>query len=181
MTDTAGLAPERPHRYNLWLSTARVSTMSNSPSVNRTLLVIAAVIALPITAALLGGFATSSDVPPLPKAGNDSPEAVMARLKPVGEYVLAATDPDAGGAVDGAKVYNGLCAGCHAVGAGGAPKAGDKGAGGPRIAKGKDTLYNHAINGFQGSNGVMPARGGNPKLTDDEVKAAVDHLVKLAS
>lgn len=155
--------------------------MSQTPLINRTLLVIAAVVALPITAALLGAFSTHDEVPPLPKAGAETPEAVMARLKPVGEYVLAAVDPDAaGGAVDGSKVYNGLCAGCHAVGAGGAPKAGDKGAWGPRIAKGKDTLYSHAINGFQGSNGVMPARGGNPKLTDDEVKAAVDHLVKLA-
>ena len=155
--------------------------MSQTPLINRTLLIIAAVVALPVTAALLGGFSTADEVPPLPKAGADSPDAVMARLKPVGEYVLAAADPGAAdGAVDGAKVYNGLCAGCHAVGAGGAPKAGDKGAWGPRIAKGKDTLYNHAINGFQGSNGVMPARGGNPKLTDDEVKAAVDHLVKLA-
>lgn len=155
--------------------------MSESATLNRTLLIIAAVIAVPITAALIGGFATSSAVPPLPVAEAETPEAVMARLKPVGEYVLAAADPDAAsGAVDGTKVYNGLCAGCHAVGAGGAPKAGDKAAWGPRIAKGKDTLYNHAINGFQGSNGVMPARGGNPKLTDDEVKAAVDHLVKLA-
>jgi cytochrome c5 len=156
--------------------------MSQRPLINRTLLVIAAVAALPVTAALLGGLATHDEVPPLPTAGADSPDAVIARLKPVGEYVLAAVDPAAaGGAVDGAKVYNGLCAGCHAVGAGGAPKAGDQGAWGPRIAKGKDTLYNHAINGFQGNNGVMPARGGNPKLTDDEVKAAVDHLVKLSS
>ncbi|MBU3694219.1 MAG: cytochrome c5 family protein [Rhodocyclaceae bacterium] len=154
--------------------------MAQTSTLNRTLLIIGAVVAVPLTAALLGGFATSSQVPPLPKADADSPDAVLARLKPVGEYVLAAADADAGGAVDGAKVYNGLCAGCHAVGAAGAPKAGDKGAWGPRIAKGKDTLYNHAINGFQGSNGVMPARGGNPKLTDDEVKAAVDHLVKLA-
>ena len=155
--------------------------MSQTPMLNRTMLVIAAVVAIPITAALIGGFSTRDDVPPLPKAGAESPEAVMTRLKPVGEYVLAAVDADAaGGAVDGAKVYNGLCAGCHAVGAGGAPKAGDTGAWGPRIAKGKDTLYNHAINGFQGNNGVMPARGGNPKLTDDEVKAAVDHLVKLS-
>lgn len=156
--------------------------MSQTPMINRTMLLIAAVVAVPITAALIGAFSTSDEVPPLPKAAADSPEAVMARLKPVGEYVLATVDADAaGGAVDGAKVYNGLCAGCHAVGAGGAPKAGDKGDWGSRMAKGKDTLYSHAINGFQGSNGVMPARGGNPKLTDDEVKAAVDHLLQISS
>lgn len=155
--------------------------MSQTPTPVRTLLIIGAVVAVPLAAALVGGLTTSSEVPLLPAAGADSPEAVMARLKPVGEYVLAAAETGAGGAVDGAKVYNGLCAGCHAVGAAGSPKAGDKGAWGPRIAKGKDTLYNHAINGFQGSNGVMPARGGNPKLTDEEVKAAVDHLVRLSS
>lgn len=148
---------------------------------NRPLLIIGAVVAVPLVAALIGGLLTSADVPALPAAGVESPETVMARLQPVGEYVLAAAETGSGGAVDGTKIYNGLCAGCHAVGAAGAPKTGDKGAWGPRIAKGKDTLYNHAINGFQGSNGMMPARGGNPKLTDDEVKAAVDHLVKLSS
>jgi cytochrome c5 len=152
--------------------------MSQTPS--RPLLIIGTVVAVPLVAALIGGLVTSEDVPDLPAAGVESPEAVMARLRPVGEYVLAAAETDSGGAVDGAKIYNGLCAGCHAVGAAGAPKAGDKDAWGARIAKGKDTLYKHAINGFQGSNGMMPARGGNPKLTDDEVKAAVDHLLKLS-
>jgi cytochrome c5 len=155
--------------------------MANGPFINPNLLIIGAVVAVPGTAALIGAFSTANDVPPLPKASAEAPDAVLARLKPVGEYVLAAADADAGGAVDGTKVYNGLCAGCHAIGAAGSPKAGDKSAWGPRIAKGKDTLYNHAIGGFQGSNGVMPARGGNPKLTDEEVKAAVDHLVKLSS
>ncbi|NBS92515.1 MAG: cytochrome c5 family protein [Betaproteobacteria bacterium] len=155
--------------------------MSNTqtPVVNRTLLIIATVVGAPLCAALLGGFSTIDRVAK-PNAATEAPDAVIARLKPVGEYVLAAADANAGGAVDGAKVYNGLCAGCHAIGAANAPKAGDKSAWGPRIAKGKDTLYSHALNGFQGTAGVMPARGGNPKLTDDEVKAAVDHLVKLA-
>jgi cytochrome c5 len=155
--------------------------MSKPAPLNRTLLIIGALVAVPLTAALLGGLTTAGDVPALPKAGAEPAEVVLARLKPVGEYVLAAVDADAaGGAIDGSKVYNGVCAGCHAVGAGGAPKAGDKGAWSARVAKGKDTLYSHAINGFQGNAGVMPARGGNPKLSDDEVKAAVDHLVKLA-
>ena len=47
-----------------------------------------------------------------------------------------------------------------AAGIAGAPKVGDKAAWGPRIAQGKETLYNHAIQGFTGKTGVMPAKGG---------------------
>ena len=59
----------------------------------------------------------------------------------------------------------------------GAPKPGDKADWGPRIAQGNDMLYKHAIEGFNGAKGSMPARGGNPALKDDEVKAAVDFMV----
>jgi cytochrome c5 len=44
-----------------------------------------------------------------------------------------------------------------------APKPGDKADWGPRIAQGKDTLYKHAIEGFNGAKGAMPARGGNAR------------------
>ena len=59
----------------------------------------------------------------------------------------------------------------------GAPLPGNKDEWAPRIAQGNDTLYKHAIEGYTGAKGLMPARGGNPKLTDDEVKAAVDFMV----
>lgn len=107
-------------------------------------------------------------------------EEIAKRLKPVGEVAIGEAKPDAGGAVDGKKVYEGLCQACHGTGAAGAPKAGDKGAWGPRIAQGKDTLFKHAIAGFTGKTGVMPAKGGNPALSDAEVKAAVEHLVGLS-
>jgi cytochrome c5 len=58
------------------------------------------------------------------------------------------------------------------------PQAGDAAAWAPRIEKGIETLYNNAINGFQGDMGMMPARGMNQSLSDDEVKAAVDYIVK---
>jgi len=80
----------------------------------------------------------------------------------------------------GKSVYNKTCSLCHAAGVAGAPKPGDKADWGPRIAQGKDTLYKHAIEGFTGSKGNMPARGGGASLTDDEVKAAVDHMVALS-
>jgi len=149
-------------------------------SSSRLVLIIAVVIGLPLAAALIGGALTGDRVTK-PSAPAEAPEAVAERLRPVGQYVLAAIDPDAvssGSGIDGAKVYNGLCAGCHAIGAAGAPKTGEKGDWGDRVAQGKDTLYKHAINGFQGSKGMMPARGGNPNLSDDEVKAAVDHMLK---
>lgn len=108
-------------------------------------------------------------------------DAEMAkRLKPIGEVAIGEAKADAGGAVDGKKVYEGICQACHATGAAGAPKAGDKGAWGPRIGQGKDTLFKHAIGGFTGKTGTMPPKGGNPALSDAEVKAAVEHLIGMA-
>ena len=107
-------------------------------------------------------------------------EEIAQRLKPVGEVAIGEAKPDAGGAVDGKKVYEGLCQDCHGTGAAGAPKAGDKGAWGPRIAQGKDTLFKHAIAGDTGKAGVMPAKGGNAALSDAEVKAAAEHMIGLS-
>jgi cytochrome c5 len=76
----------------------------------------------------------------------------------------------------GKSVYGKTCAMCHAAGVAGAPKPGDKEDWGPRIAQGKDTLYKHAIEGFTGAKGMMPARGGASSLSDDDVKAAVDFM-----
>ena len=76
----------------------------------------------------------------------------------------------------GKSVYGKTCALCHGAGVAGAPKPGDKADWGPRIAQGKETLYKHAIEGYTGSKGMMPARGGGTSLTDDEVKAAVDFM-----
>ena len=81
---------------------------------------------------------------------------------------------------DGKTVYDASCTTCHAAGIAGAPKFGDKSAWGPRIAQGKDTLYQHAIAGFVGKAGAMPAKGGNAALADAEVKAAVDYMLDAA-
>ncbi len=80
----------------------------------------------------------------------------------------------------GEKVFKQTCATCHQTGLAGAPKIGDKADWGPRIAKGADTLHTHAIKGFIGSKGVMPPKGGNPSLSDDDVKAAVDYMAGKA-
>nr|WP_313013758.1 c-type cytochrome [Moraxella sp. CTOTU48841] len=80
----------------------------------------------------------------------------------------------------GEKLFGSVCTTCHTAGLMGAPKFGDKAAWAPRIAQGKDTLYKHAIGGYQGKSGVMPAKGGS-QASDDEVKAAVDYMVSKAS
>ena len=81
---------------------------------------------------------------------------------------------------NGDELYEQACKACHGAGIGGAPKAGDKAAWGPRIAQGKDTLYDHALHGFTGKTGMMPAKGGRVDVSDDLVKEAVDHIVGLA-
>lgn len=80
----------------------------------------------------------------------------------------------------GEKTYKGTCSMCHASGTAGAPIPGNKADWEARIAQGTDTLYKHALEGFTGAKGMMPARGGGASLTDDEVKAAVDHMVALS-
>lgn len=80
------------------------------------------------------------------------------------------------GTLDGAVIYNNLCGACHTSGAGGAPKL-EKAAWNARVAQGMDTLVTHATAGYTGSAGVMPARGGNPSLSDDQVRATVQWMV----
>jgi len=85
-----------------------------------------------------------------------------------------------GAGASGEAVYNQTCQVCHAAGVAGAPKLGDKTDWGPRIAQGKDTLYQHALAGFTGKKGVMPPKGGNTALPDADVKAAVDFMASKA-
>ena len=115
------------------------------------------------TAAPAAPAATAPAEPAAPAPAPDAAAAPAAAV-PVADAAL------------GKSVYNKTCALCHAAGIAGAPKPGNKDEWGPRIAQGKETLYKHAMEGFTGSKGAMPARGGNAKLTDEEVKAAVDFM-----
>lgn len=81
-------------------------------------------------------------------------------------------------ATSGKSVYDKACMACHSMGVAGAPKTGDVSGWTARIAQGMATLNDHAINGYQGANGIMPAKGGNMSLSDDEVKNAVAYMVE---
>lgn len=136
-----------------------------------------------------GGFRTG--------AGSEglSDAAVNARLKPVAIDVIpndpaslaaneaagAAPAPAPGAAPaapvqitadTGKKIFEAACQACHGTGVAGAPKFADKAAWAPRIGKGKDTLYTHALKGFN----AMPPKGGS-SASDEEIKAAVDYIV----
>ena len=82
-----------------------------------------------------------------------------------------------GGTLDGKTIFDNLCTGCHTSGAGGAPKLDAAGIGARVASQGLDELVTKAIEGFTGSTGVMPPKGGNPALTDEQVKATVEWMV----
>jgi len=127
------------------------------------------------------------------KVRSESDAIVAARLKPVGDAVVGEVPPElaaapgagkpaqvapakaaaTGSAAAGKQLYDTVCMACHAAGIAGAPKTGDKAAWKPRIATGKESLYNSALHGKN----AMPAKGGMASAPDADVKAAVDYLV----
>jgi len=140
-----------------------------------------------------------------PKGARDTEDPLMQasaqeRIKPFGEVAVAGEDnaalaiketavPIAAAPVlsvgaaaptDGKSVFESACVACHGSGLAGAPKIGDKAAWAPRIAQGMATLEKHALGGFQGTKGVMPAKGGRIDLPDDSVRAAVEYMASQA-
>ena len=113
--------------------------------------------------------------------------SVAERIKPVAQVNVASAETQREPAKnataapppgrDGQQVYQASCVACHDAGIAGAPKLGDKSQWAKHIAKGLNTLYASALNGVQGSAGAMPAKGGNPALSNAEVRAAVDYMV----
>lgn len=127
----------------------------------------AAVFALVVgtTAGFLGcGEQTSTSVP---------------QAKPTPKGLPAATSE---AAVAGQPIVKTVCASCHLPGLAGAPKIGDHANWEPRIEQGFDTLADHAINGYQGPGGtLMPSKGGEESLTEEDVKNAVHYLIEIHS
>ena len=165
--------------------------------------------ALIICIILLAQYAVGSHTVGATAEKANAPEAIAKRIAPVTELVVDAskaptatvapgaapakvaaaaivamaipTAASAGApvAAGGEGVYKAACVACHGAGIAGAPKTGDKAAWSARIAQGKPTLYTHAIVGYQGKGGVMPAKGGNASLPDADVKSAVDYMISL--
>jgi cytochrome c5 len=116
-----------------------------------------------------------------PAAAPAPAPAPVAQAKPAETAAPAAAKPAetkaAGVSTNavGDKLYHTVCFACHAVGAAGAPKFGDKAAWDPFIKTGLDTMLKKAISGV----GAMPPRGGS-QATDDELKAAIQYMVDAA-
>jgi cytochrome c5 len=154
--------------------------------------VIGILVAITIALILLGLYYNSTQQPdPNPVAE----QAMVERIRPVGDAYAGSTGAAAQaaakaaaaaaaagqvayeGTLDGAVIYNNLCGACHTSGAGGAPKL-ERAAWTARIAQGMDVLSTHAIEGYQGPAGLMPAKGGNPSLSDEQVVATVQWMVE---
>lgn len=97
-------------------------------------------------------------------------KVAVAGAAPATVAPAAAPAADAG---KGKQVFDSACMACHATGAAGAPKVGDKAAWAPRIAQGMDTLVNNSINGIR----AMPPKGTCMACSDDDLKAAVSYMV----
>jgi len=131
-----------------------------------------------VLAVVLLGFGLSAGAAAVASVEDE----IRARIQPVGEVCLqgeecgeaAAPAPAASsGPRSGAEVYDAVCMACHTTGAAGAPIIGDKAAWAPRIEQGMETLFTRALNGFN----AMPPKGGCANCLDEEIKAAVEHMV----
>ena len=113
---------------------------------------------------------------PEPKAAPAAAAAAaIAAPAPAPAAAPATTAAPPSDAAKGKAIYDKTCMVCHATGVAGAPKTGDKAAWASRLSNGMDQLYAHAIKGIK----AMPPKGGNPSLSDAEVKASVDYMVSL--
>jgi cytochrome c5 len=118
-------------------------------------------------------------------------QELAARIRPVGQVYLAGEEQQSSAptvetpaepepvatAMSGPQVYNSACLACHGAGIGGAPVLGDAVQWVERIAQGAATLKEHALQGFSGSTGFMPPKGGRLDLSNAEIEAAVDYMV----
>ena len=102
--------------------------------------------------------------------------ATQTRIQPVGQLKLGDGIPV--GERQGDQIFNKICIQWHAADSivPTAPKFENKGEWAPRIAQGFETLFQHALNGFN----AMPAKGGAADLTDQELKRVITYMANKA-
>jgi cytochrome c5 len=98
-----------------------------------------------------------------------TPEAVAARIQPVGRVEFGTGGGAAAGTRTGEEIVKAVCTACHQAGVANAPKLGDKAQWAPRIEQGLNTLVASVVKG----KGAMPPKAGDPSLTDEEIERAV--------
>jgi cytochrome c5 len=101
-----------------------------------------------------------------------SPEAVSARIQPVGRVEFGAASGAAAGPRSGQEIVKAACGACHIPGVANAPRIGDQAAWGKLAAEGLPTLLRDAIKG----KGSMPPRGGVADLGDPELARAIVYM-----
>lgn len=148
-------------------------------------ILVAIAVALGVAALMIGSPTQRASV----QENAAHQQQVSERLKPFGRVALtgeASADGDAAAIsmpepvaapLSGPQVFNQACNACHGAGINGAPKLGDKADWAPRLAQGVATLNKHALEGYQGKKGFMPAKGGFVNLSDNEVAAAVEYML----
>ena len=104
-----------------------------------------------------------------------APEAVAARIQPVGKVEFGAAGGASSAPKSGEEVVKEVCSACHVPGVANAPKIGDKAAWAPRLKAGLDGLLKSVVNG----KGAMPARAGS-SLTDEELARAIVYMANQA-
>lgn len=80
-------------------------------------------------------------------------------------------------AANGETVYQQNCMACHGEGVAGAPKLAEASAWKSRLQKGIDAMVTIVVDGVQGYSGTMPPRGGNPDLSDEQIRMAVQYML----
>ena len=118
----------------------------------------------------LAGSGSFADV------NQSSEAATQTRIQPAGQLALGDGIPV--GERKGDQIFNKICIQCHAADSSvpNAPKIENNGDWAPRIGQGFDTLFQHALNGFN----AMPAKGGAADLTDQELKRAITYMANKA-
>lgn len=110
------------------------------------------------------------------QAQDASNDDLIDRIKPAGSVHIAGAQAETAstGPRSGADIYQNACFGCHGTGALGAPKINVAADWTSRLDKGFDTIWKNAIDGIN----AMPAMGGCMDCSDEDIKAAIEHMIK---